>query len=102
MLEQAILVGLSAWRISALFSYERGPLDIFMRFRQALGVEHKSTGEPIAWPDGVVTNMLSCVWCISIWAALALWGIWQWQPTAVIILAASSVAISIEQWNRRS
>jgi len=96
---EAILIGAAGWRISALISYEKGPLDIFMRFRKALGVEHKSTGEPIAWPDGVITNMLSCVWCLGLYAAAAMWGLWQVSEAAVVVIAASSILIAAEKWN---
>ena|SRR3990167_8019232 len=99
LLIEAILIGLGAWRVSALFSYEKGPFDIFFKFRKFIGFEHRSTGEPIAWPDSFLTNMISCVWCVGLWSAALMWGVWQISQAAVIVLAAAAILISVEKWN---
>lgn len=98
MLEQAILIGIAAWRITALLSYEQGPFDIFVRFRKFLGFDH-TFGKPISWPDTFLANIISCVWCLGIYSAAAMWGLWQLSQAAVIVIAASSVIIVLERWN---
>lgn len=101
MLTETLLIAAAAWRMAALISYERGPFDIFLRLRERLNVTHDDSGVPISWPDGFITSLVSCVWCLSLWTALGLWGIYQWNHVVVIILAASAIAISIEQWNNK-
>ena len=98
MLIEAILVGLAGWRVAALISYERGPFNIFLKFRQKLGFEHKN-GEPVSWPENFLTNMISCPWCLGLYAAILMWGLWQISQAAVIVLAASSILVAAERWN---
>ena len=102
LLVEALLIGAAAWRIAALISYERGPFDIFLQFRKLLGFQHNENGEPTTWPDGIVQKIVSCVWCIGIYSVVAMWGLWQISETAVLILAASTIVVVLEQWNRRS
>lgn len=101
MIEQAVIVGLAAWRITALLSYERGPWDIFFRLREFLGYTHNDNGEPVSWPLGGFREIFACPWCLSIWAALSLWGIWELQPIVVMVIAASGIAIAVERWNHQ-
>ena len=112
MIEQAVLIGLAAWRIAAMLSYERGPFDVFLRFREALGIKHDDAGEPketrkalgiqhgepTEWPSNVVTEALSCVWCLGVYAAAAMYGLWQVEPVLVMVVAAASVVVVVERW----
>ena len=100
LLAEAVLVGAAAWRISSLLSTERGPFDIFLKFREFLEIGHNAKGEPDVWPDSFLPKMLSCVWCSSLYTAVGMWGLWQISQAAVIVIAASSTAIIIERWNR--
>jgi len=97
MIEQAALIGLAAWRAAALLSYERGPFDVFLRFRKALGFQHGDNGEPTSWPEHWLTNALSCVWCLGIWSAVAMYGVWQLEPRVVLVAAAASVVVGAER-----
>lgn len=101
MIEQAILIGLAAWRVTALLSYERGPLDVFRVFREVLGFDHDERGEPIAWPSNVLTEALSCPWCLGLWSVAAMYGLWQLEPVAVMVVAAASVLVAVERWNHQ-
>lgn len=97
MLEKVVLVGLAAWRLAAMLSYERGPGDVFLRFREALGFEHSENGEPIVWPDSFLPKLVSCVWCLGVYSALLVWGIWVLEPALVYILAAMSIVVAMEK-----
>lgn len=100
MITAAVLIGLAAWRLTALLSYERGPFDIFIRFRSILGIEHDSSSyEPTSWPNNSLARAITCPWCLGIYMAVACWGLWEWEPKAVMVLAASSVLIAVEKWN---
>ncbi len=98
LLVQTLLIGLAAWRLSALLSYERGPFDIFQRFRNLLGYTHDDSGVPSSWPDGW-REILSCPWCLSPWMAAACYGLWVWQPLIVVVIAAATIVVVVERWN---
>jgi hypothetical protein len=94
MLEQVIVIGLAAWRVSSLLTSEDGPGKIFERFRQLIGA---AEGEV----KGLLPELFSCVWCLGLWAALGLWGIWElWRPEPVMVVAAAGVVIIVEKWVR--
>ena len=101
-LVEACLVGLAAWRVSALMSYERGPGDVFLRLREALGFQHDERGEPTAWPETLLAKLISCSWCLSLWAAAGFWAMWEYvSEPAVIIMAAAAVVVAVERWNHQ-
>lgn len=97
MLESAVLIGLAAWRCTSLLSYERGPLDIFLAFRRALGFEHDSAGHPEHWSTTPLHALIACPWCLGIWMALAMYGVWCWEPRAVMVIAAAAMLILVEK-----
>lgn len=102
-LVEACLIGLAAWRIAALISYERGPGDVFLRLRKALGFQHSDNGEPTSWPDNFLAKLISCPWCLGLWSAVGFWVIWEYvSEPAVIIMAAASVVVAVEKFNRGS
>lgn len=98
-LPTVIILGLAAWRISALIAYERGPLDVFLRLRTRLGFEHDDAGEPTMIPDRWL--ILGCVWCLGIWVAGLLYCLWLLEARAVMVIAAAAVVIIVERWAHR-
>lgn len=104
MIEEAVLIGLAAWRLAALLSYERGPFDIFINFRSLLGIEHDSTSyEPSSWPQNPIAQAITCVWCLGLYTAALSWAIWEFvEPKIVMVVAASAVLVMVERWNRGS
>lgn len=98
-LVEACLIGLAAWRVSALVSYERGPFDVFLRFREMLGFKHGDNGEPWSWPETPLAKLVSCPWCVGIWAAVGFWAMWEYvSEPIVIIAAAAAVVVAVERW----
>ncbi len=87
MIEQAVLIGLAAWRVASLLAQEGGPFDVFTRIRAL----------PLATPfeEGVPDW---CVWCLSPWAAAAMYGLWELEPVAVVVVAASTVVVIVQKW----
>lgn len=102
MIEEALLIGLAAWRLTALLSYERGPLDLFLRFRQLFGFEHDPlSGEPESWPSTHLARLISCPWCLGLYLTLVSWAVWEYvEPKIVLVVAASAILIAVEKWNR--
>lgn len=99
MIEQAILIGLAAWRLTALLSYERGPFSVFLVLRSRLGFHHNEDGEPDEWEGSILRDMIACPWCLGLWMAAAAYGLWQITPLIVVVLAAASVVVAVEKWN---
>ncbi len=99
LLSEALLIGLAAWRVAALLSYEKGPFDVFLKLRNVLGFTHGDDGSVTAWPDRFLPNLFSCVWCLGGYSAVAMWGMWQIVPEVVVIFAAWSIIIAVERWN---
>ncbi|KKN20379.1 hypothetical protein LCGC14_0936280 [marine sediment metagenome] len=101
MIEEAILIGLAAWRLTALFSYERGPFDVFLRLRQFVGFDHDSlSGEPISWPGNTLPRVISCPWCLGLWVTPGVWAVWEYiDPAIVVVVAATAVLIAMEKWS---
>lgn len=97
----AVVVGLAAWRLTALLSYERGPLDICLRARSVLGFQHDDRGEPLSWPNSPLHNAIACPLCLGIWCAIATYFVWLVEERIVIVGAAAAVA-AVERWVRVS
>ena len=98
-LTEVIIIGFAAWRVAALISYEKGPFDVFLKLRIMLGFIHGNDDLPNAWPDRFLPNLVSCVWCLGGYSAVAMWGMWQIVPQVVVIFAAWSIIIAVERWN---
>jgi len=52
-----LIAALATWRLAFLLARERGPWDIFGRFRRGVGT-------------GVVGELLKCVKCVGLWVAI--------------------------------
>lgn len=87
LLVQALLIGLAAWRVSSLLAQEGGPFDVFTRLR-ALPLE-------TSFEEGVPDW---CLWCLSPWAAAAMYGVWELEPVVVMVVAASTVVVLVQKW----
>lgn len=57
-----IIGGLAVWRISHALVKEKGPLDMFIRFRARLAAHQKRSGG--------FFDLFSCVYCVSVWTGL--------------------------------
>lgn len=88
-----IFGGLIVWRVADIFVKQKGPLDIFVRFRAHLASRQKRMG---GWYD-----MFSCMACVTMMAgaimALAFAnGLLQWIGYT---LALSAIATLIERFS---
>jgi fatty acid desaturase len=92
-----VLLALATWRISSLLVNEDGPWHVFARLRALVGVRHDDEFQPVA--SNVVAGAFTCIWCMSVWVALALSVLsWFWSGVAawiVLPLALSAGAIMI-------
>ena len=75
-----------------MVSYESGPWHIFEKFRERIGIKHDgNTGLPIQWPDKLIANLITCVWCLSIWIGAFLVLIYQADPAVTRVVVAPFV-----------
>lgn len=96
-----LIYGLAVWRISSLLVNEEGPWYIFWHIRSKLGHMHDLDMNYIGHKDGFLSDTFACVWCLSIWVAIAV-SIGRYffsAPTFYICLALalSAVAIVVER-----
>lgn len=112
-----IVLALATWRLSSLLVGEDGPFDIFRSFRSFVGAGEFSqagmdaerlTPQEIervmmnaGRPEGFLAGLLSCVWCTSIWVALALALAVYLLPTitfyVALVFALSTMAILVQE-----
>ena len=94
-----VLFGLATWRVSNLLVNEAGPFDMFTKIRECAGIEHLD-GVPTIVPDKFFAQLLSCVWCASIWVGAGWLIMWLVLPEVAPLFAAlfafSTVAILVE------
>lgn len=97
MLVEAFLCGLAGWRLASLLVREDGPDRLFARLRHWLGVP--LSGEV----RGFFPELLSCVWCASVWTTALAWLSWEMLSRwPVGILGAAAVAVLVDSWQERA
>lgn len=95
-----IIAILATWRLSAMLSYETGPLNAFTWVRELTGIAHDDFGEKVAVPNSFFAELLDCVWCISVWLGFVVTVVLYFYPVLVWVLlpfALSAGAILIER-----
>lgn len=97
---QLLILGLATWRISSLLVNETGPGDIFVKVREEFGFTHGFDKEILIIPDGFWGDLLSCVWCCSLFVAagwvlfyILLPGLATWTA---LIFALSTMAVLVQ------
>lgn len=81
------VASLALWRISWLFTHERGPGDVFLRIRARFGVTHDDSGEPDTWSSNYGSALLTCFWCFSAAMAVPYAALWYLVPGAALWLS---------------
>jgi len=73
-----LILCLTAWRISSLLAFERGPYAIFEKLREwANKRDNKAKSKSLtSWlieneDESELSQGLSCLWCNSVWGATA-------------------------------
>lgn len=95
----ALLVyGMVTWRITSLLVAENGPLHIFARLRDVLGVSYDEHSRCVS--HNPIAEALCCFKCTSIWIALLVVIAWMYSPDPLIFIARvaalSTIAILIQ------
>ncbi len=95
-LELLIMI-LATWRLASMFVSEDGPFDLFRRIRSLFGITHHDDGSVANIPDRSLARLFSCLWCMSVWMAAVVYGLWLLCPVLVWILGLSTGAIIVER-----
>lgn len=96
-----LLIGLATWRLSYMLVGEDGPWRVFRRLREATGITHDEYGHILMVPERTLPELLSCVWCTSVWVAGGFTLAWYLIPGPVLALSTalgmSSLAIGVNR-----
>lgn len=96
-----LILGMATWRISSMLVQEKGPWNIFEKIRKLSGIEHDDNGNALLIPDNFFANVLSCIWCCSVWVAIAFFVCFLIWNNAIIFFAfpfaLSSISILLNK-----
>lgn len=84
-----LIAGLAGWRLASMLVGETGPWHIFERVRDRVAAEP-------GHPEGFWGELLSCIWCTSVWTSTAAWLLYYLSPQAVSLVAVWAVAMIVE------
>lgn len=116
-----ILISVTNWRICSLIQDEDGPFDIFLRFRNKIGltkVEDLPLNEQLLYPNNEFVHngnffakLVECIWCLSVWVGFAIslylgiTNIIEASLVPIYALASSALTILIstkfEKWSEK-
>jgi len=96
---ETLAMAFVVWRVTSLVIDEDGPLDIFLRFRNFVGVKFDEFSKP--YGENFLSSLLSCFWCSSVWVSMAFSpflsytrDVWTWA-WASILLSALAIIIDV-------
>lgn len=79
---------------------EDGPAYVFRGLRELAGITHDDDGGVLTVPDKFLPQLLSCVYCASIWVGFAWMVFWVLTPAIAVnfasVFAVSSIAIAVD------
>ncbi len=94
---ELLVLALATWRLSHLLAREDGPWDLFRGIRLRVGAFETVNG---GWQGkGVLSRLIVCPLCLSVWIALALYAAfvaWPWAWGAVVVLGLSGAACIVQ------
>ena len=95
---ELIILSFAVWRIASLFVHEDGPLYIFRKLRELAGITHDAEGDHLIVPETFICQLLSCVWCFSIWVSIFMVVCLYFLPDATILIALPFALSGIAVW----
>ena len=70
-----LILALTTWRITSLLVSEKGPADVFVKFREWAGVKWHTNAKgqrTTRYGTNWVASGLTCAWCTSVWVGFGL------------------------------
>lgn len=83
-----VILALATWRLSSMIVREDGPAYVFRGLRELSGITHDESGVVVMIPDGFLPQLLSCVYCSSIWVGFIWTVFWVLAPVIAVRFAA--------------
>lgn len=101
MIEALLIFGLATWRIAHLLAAENGPFDVFLKIRKFFEIVHDEDDNVVIRPKNFFAQVISCVWCNSIyigtfWTVLFCF-LGDFTLFLALPFALSAVAIMVEK-----
>lgn len=90
---QLVVLALATWRVSSLFVNEDGPFDMFFHLRMWSIRLWPWLKTESGVPNNFFAQLLSCVWCFSIYAG-AFWVVFYLLSPRIAILTAIALDLS--------
>lgn len=94
-----VVLALATWRLTSLLVWEDGPLEVFAKLRNRLGVRYDERSQPYGsnwFAKGVICPACASVWFGFFWAtAYLLWSDVWW---VALPFALSAGAMIVERW----
>lgn len=95
------VLGLATWRLSSMLVREDGPAYMLRGLRELTGITHDDGGAIVMIPDRFFAQLLSCVYCASMWVG-TFWVIfWLIFPAVAVglasVFALSAVAVAFDR-----
>lgn len=94
-----IINGLAVFSIVYLFRYTHGPFDVFLKFREFVGITSEPIyegevyiGEVDVIDDTYTAKLFSCFWCLSLWISIIVLIIWNYTTIVSALFAVIGVA----------
>lgn len=63
-----VIFSLAVYRFTELLSSDFGPFEVFLRFRELMGVRYDTMGNPYSHNE--IGKALICPFCLSIWVSI--------------------------------
>lgn len=96
-----VVLAMATWRISVMLSKETGPFHIFEKIRELTGIKHDIDGNVLHIPQKMFAELLSCVWCDSVWVGTFWVLLWLFFPQISLFIALpfalSTLAILVDR-----
>lgn len=89
---------LATWRISSLLADEIGPWDVFVKLRELTGITHDESKRILTIPFHFLPQLISCVWCNSIWVGAGWTTLWAAMGRYVLIPALPFALSAFAIW----
>jgi hypothetical protein len=89
------LYAMATWRITQMLVSEAGPGRVFIKLREATGVQHSDDGTAVSWGDW---TPLACTKCTSVYVATAMSIAPNWVHW---LMAASAVSVLLDSYTER-
>ncbi len=89
---------LAAWRLAFALIFDAGPLGVFTKVRERVGIRHDDD----SWPDGFPASLFRCVLCMTFWTTPLVYAILWAAPPLVVLIATWAAASLVEALRTRS